>query len=98
MNEKKTYEFDVVTEYMPIEKSVARLKKAIPNAIVKMHVDPSPGGGWSWLFVTIDPKDEQTLRAWYYGDAEEAAHYDDVDHETMKSAAFLANEKKFKTF
>lgn len=98
MSEKKTYEFDVVTEYITIEESIANLKSAIPNAVIKLHSDPSPGGGWSWLFVTIDKKDAKKLMAWYFGSEETAADYEVRDYEALQSEGFFAKEENFKTF
>jgi hypothetical protein len=81
---KKTYEFDVVTEYATIDEILARLREQIPNAVIELRSEPSPGGGWSWVFVTIDEKDANALKLWYFGSAEEAAMYDIADYEVTK--------------
>lgn len=98
MNEKKTYEFDVVTEYLDIYHSVENLKKAIPTAEVKVRKEPSPGGGWVWLFATVDESDKQTLLEWYFGDAKEAEGYDIDDFEARQDESFFAEKDAFKTF
>ena len=97
MNKKKTYEFDVVTEYITIEESVANLKKAIPNAVCRLHPEPSPGGGWSWLFVTVDENDADKLMAWYCGDEETAAEYETELYEARQSPEFFM-KSEWKTF
>lgn len=98
MNKKKTYEFDVVTEYITIEESVANIKSVIPNAVCRLHSEPSPGGGWAWLFVTVDEKDARKLLLWYFGGDEE--QLDDLgpkDFEARQSDEFFA-KSEWKTF
>lgn len=85
MTEIKTYEFDIVTEYITLDKSIQNLHARIPSAVVILKTFEGPSGGWPVIHVEITEDQSAELKAWYYEGIDNIDDYDIADHEVITS-------------
>lgn len=76
MSEKKTYEFDIVTEDITLEKSIENLHERLPYALVTIKLQSGPSLGWPVIEVEILEEQSKELKAWYFDGVPDSDSYD----------------------